>query len=447
MTTTREAPGTVRLIDSQHASCISDLSNGDVILVPAPSKDPEDPLNWSPRRKLLSTVCNSLYTLCVGIASANLYAALVPMSNSTGIAISTLNEGTGYMFLLAGWGLVFWQPFAMQFGKRATYLMSLVGTLACTVAGPYVRTNGQWLGRSILTGFFIAPIEALPEISVTDVYFTHQRGTYLGIYSLFLTGSNFFAPVICGFIADTQGWRFVFYWPAIFLEVSSPSVHTAAPDTPVTGKLDEQENMNKRNALMGQQTPSDIEAGDILAKKSYLQKLKVFRAQGDTMHMFRRVRITFYLFSFPVVVFAGFSYGSYVIWFNALNATASYILSTPPYNFSSSMVGLSYVSCCVGVLVGSLYSGRFSDRLVIYLARRNHGVMEAEHRLWLFSACLVTIGLIFAMGMLAFSVTYGVSLSIGYLTDSYQALSSDAITTIIIIRNTMSFAMGYGITP
>ena len=74
---------------------------------------------------------------------------------------------------------------------------------------PYTTTNGQWIASKILQGFFGAPIESLCEISVTDIYFTHERGTYLAIYALFLAGSNFLAPVFAGFINDGQGWRWV----------------------------------------------------------------------------------------------------------------------------------------------------------------------------------------------------------------------------------------------
>ena len=113
----------------------------------------------------------------------------------------------------------------------------------------------------------------------------------------------------------------------------------------------------------------------------------------------------------------------------------------------------------------SAFTGVFSDRFIIRLARKNNGISEPEHRLWLFPISTIVIppslilwgvgaahgvhwfGLVFAMGTTAFANTMGVTLSVAYLIDTYRDISGGSLTACIIIRNTMSFAIGYGITP
>jgi hypothetical protein len=52
-------PGTVHLVDLEGTMAAKHAKGGqrDIVLVPAPTDDPDDPLNWSPRRKALSTIC------------------------------------------------------------------------------------------------------------------------------------------------------------------------------------------------------------------------------------------------------------------------------------------------------------------------------------------------------------------------------------------------------
>ncbi len=120
---------------------------------------------------------------------------------------------------------MFRQPLALQYGKRPIYLISLLLTLVSliraivysynnefqgvTVSVPYLRSPGTWLLCKVLAGFVGAPIESLGEISVADVYFSHQRGTYMAVYAFTLYTSGFLAPVFAGFINDGQGWEWV----------------------------------------------------------------------------------------------------------------------------------------------------------------------------------------------------------------------------------------------
>ena len=55
-------PGTVHLIDCEGNlhSKHGDGAEQDIVLVPAPSAHPDDPLNWSRRRKYLSAFCMSV---------------------------------------------------------------------------------------------------------------------------------------------------------------------------------------------------------------------------------------------------------------------------------------------------------------------------------------------------------------------------------------------------
>jgi hypothetical protein len=53
-------PGTVHLVDLDHMLHTRHANGGDIVLVPTPSYDPDDPLNWLPRKKILSSICANL---------------------------------------------------------------------------------------------------------------------------------------------------------------------------------------------------------------------------------------------------------------------------------------------------------------------------------------------------------------------------------------------------
>lgn len=208
-----------------------------------------------------------------------------------------------------------------------------------------------------------------------------------------------------------------------------------------------------------------VEAGQIIyPRKTYWQKLSIVDKKRPS-RVLDIMLAPFKFFRFPVVVWAGFMYGTNgLVWPGILNATAS-PLYTKTYHFNSNDVGFAYFGAVVGMVIGSLWVAYMGPLLVLRLARRNAGIAEPEHILWLFLASLVCVpfamllwglgayyrvqwfGLVFAQCVLAVSSTLCLSTAIQYATSSYRDLGGELITTIILIRNTLSFAINYAITP
>lgn len=218
----------------------------------------------------------------------------------------------------------------------------------------------------------------------------------MGVYALFLAGSNFLAPIFSGFINDGQGWQWVLvralffsrsdviclltesiqFWCAIFnggaliilfflmeetnyhrkpLLAVEPDDESTIEETAISAGWPG-DSVDPEKTVQNNHSSADVGVGrsETFQKKTYVQKLALLRKEdlqrrNQLRGMFLRPLI---FASIPGIAFSGFMYGSIVCYFNILNGTSSLILADAPYNFPSSMVGLSYVSCLIGVLLG-----------------------------------------------------------------------------------------------
>ncbi|KAL1297653.1 hypothetical protein AAFC00_006208 [Neodothiora populina] len=479
-------PGTVRLVDLDHELNVKHSDRAqDIVLVPTPSDDPEDPLNWTRKRKLVHVSCVVMYTLMMVFPSSAVYSVTTPISKATDLTVNDLTQGTGAMFLFYGWGCIVWQALALQYGKRPAYLISMAASVVIMAVTPLCTTVGPYTGVKILQGFFGAPVESLCEISMTDIWFAHERPLFLAVYGLTLAASGKLAPPFAAFINTGQDWRWTLWWCAIGIGIAlvycfflmeetnydrvlprtvkvPESVETvdvendAVPETPdsKTEKSGVKEGVDTATVEMGQV---------VYPRKTYWQKLGV-KDKKRPNRILDVMWAPFKFFSFPVVVWAGLMYGTNgLVWSGILNATAS-PLYTKTYGFTSNDVGFAYFGAVVGMVIGSLWVSVAGPWLVMRMARRNNGVAEPEHILWLFLASLVCVpfamilwgvgagkihwfGMVFAQALLAISSTLCLSTAIQYATSTYRDLGGELVTTIVLIRNTLSFAINYGINP
>lgn len=94
-----KVPGTVHLVDIEHILRTKHAkgANQDVVLVPTPSDDPDDPLNWSTGRKALSSASWIVYTLANGIANSVVYSVIVPLSKALDVTRELVNSRSRYL--------------------------------------------------------------------------------------------------------------------------------------------------------------------------------------------------------------------------------------------------------------------------------------------------------------------------------------------------------------
>ncbi|KAI0155465.1 major facilitator superfamily protein [Pestalotiopsis sp. NC0098] len=477
-------PGTVHLINVPELSA----SGVAVELVPRPSHDPEDPLNWSPQRKRTLAGMVLCYTMGIGFPLTLQYSVLADITADTGISTAALVQGTGLMFLFLGWGCLFWQPIALAYGRRGVYLISALATVPLMVWTAYTRTEGEWYAHRIIIGFFGACIESLPEVSIPDVFFAHDRGTWMSLYVFTLFGSNFLAPLCAGWFAEAFGWRWTMHFGAImaavtffilfffmeetiFFRTTLEGLEDTTDDTPeVPEKTTGSAKTDGPSSLESPAANLPVDAvATANSRPQNLLRMTPFRLLPERPSfgsVLKSMLLPLVIMAqFPTVVWSGFIYGINLSWYNVLNGTISPVLSAEPYGWSTGAVGSMYVGPIVGAAVACVWSGVVADRFTIYLAKKNKGIREPEHRLWplAISSVLSCVGLIiwgvgayydiqwvglaFGLGILTFACVTGGSIALSYNVDCFKDISGHSTTSIIVIRNTMGFAISYGITP
>lgn len=392
-------PGTVYLVDvkGRATSDLHDVSHKDILLVPRPSADRNDPLNWSNPRKLMAVGTAYLYVFGAGIATFLQYSMLADITADTGISTANLVEGTGVMFLFFGWACLIWQPIALTYGRRGVYLITTLLTIPLMVWTAYSTSSPEWFAHRVLLGIVVSPIESLCEVTVLDLFFAHNRGTYMGLYVFILFGSNFLAPLVAGWFNDAYGWRWTMHFGAIvcaaafvfifFYMEETMYVHdnvyegksVSEAKNEVSAKDEDNEKGTRSSA-----SPSPIPTAHTLLKHNINEgwrKYTLFKSISGRPSNIDMLRMAYgpvvMIFRFPTVAWSGFLYGINLAWYNVLNGTASPVLSVASYNWSAALVGCVYTGPIIGAAIASLWSGNAADWIALRLARKNNGVREA----------------------------------------------------------------------
>ncbi|CAG8278739.1 unnamed protein product [Penicillium nalgiovense] len=424
-------------------------TDAEIILLPRPTSSPDDPLNWSWRRKYISQAIVFIWSFMLGAATLSPAVTYASVMAELGASTSYLNIGAALALLMLGLGNLIFNPLALRFGRRPVYLVSTLISAASQVVVATAQTKATFIGGRVLLGFGAAPFEQLPALTVDDQFFIHQRGLGLSIYTLALTTGSFLGPVATGFVIDSMGWRWVYWFYAIFIFSIAALVFFALEETGFPRRIHHQTD------------PNEARSSD--PQKTYLQKLQLITILPIPTCLYRTATTPILLLTSPIIWWCGIMYGFAIAWLTIMAYESTTVFTT--YNFSSSALGLTNIAPLMGACLVVYLGGAGTDRFMVFKARQNAGIMEPETRLYsvLFAGPVMAAGLILygvgaaneihwagpiiGMGMIGSALPISAEVALGYVSECYPSLAGEATAAVIVIRNVIGCGMTFAISP
>nr|KAK5443999.1 hypothetical protein LTR18_005260 [Exophiala xenobiotica] len=341
---------------------------GDV-LIPQPTEDPDDPLNWPRWKKSLILVVIAVNACTADYSAATGASALIPQAEQWHISPNTVNHATaGNTFMLGVGGLVtVW--LSAYFGRLPVLFWFgclSAGTAAWSAAA---QSFESYMASRILNGLFCVAAAGGGLMWIKDVWFWHQHAKKINIWSTAIILSPFLGPQFMAAIVSVTSWR-----KGMWLDFGIIALGLAL------------------TFLFGDETfyPRHLMPDRIPQRKSRLLRVvgvEQYRTKYTTNTFWEAgSRLAYTALKLPVFLICLFYFFDFP-WTIGNNTTIS-VLIIPAYNFSYRNLAAIYTAPVIGAILG-LIIGHFIFDLVAKLwAKRHGGRIDPENRLiaiWLVS--------------------------------------------------------------
>jgi MFS family permease len=455
----------------------------DKALIPRPSSDPRDPLNWSMPWKMTVVVSQGLFTW-ISVTGALSIAPMFPLlGQEFHLNNNQLAMLTGITVITLGFANFFIVPLSNIFGRRAISLVFSVLILLSCVWQALATSHRSLLAARAINGLVCATSETIPVQMIADVFFLHERGLWTGVYFTSYFMGAFLGPIMAGSIAAHHGWKSFFWLETALSGVSIILVAVAFPET----KYHRSHNSasSSQSSLRGKSVVSDAPSDTQLEKQPTQTRDTELAALDTTAHpkgrpsrgqfapfrapdtrwkafIVRDTLTPIKCFFNPIILWSGLMVAGPADLLLFFNLTESPVLAAPPYLFNPAQVGYTNFAFAVGALFGLATAGPFSDWVAARSARKNGGVREAEMRLpallpymivTMLSAILGGLAyqhtwawghiIVWGYGLAGLSVTTVPTIAIAYAIDCYKPISGEIMVVATVCKNFIGFSYSY----
>lgn len=392
-------------------------SDGQYVLWPQPTDDPDDPQNWSDREKTLQLMIITLAAIVPDFDSGIGIAAIFALAEEYDTTPGIINNLTSnWSIFLLGWGGIFAVMLMRRLGRLPVLFWSQVLALGFLVGCTFAPDLATFAGMRCLTAFFATAPQVTGLYVVTDMYPFHLQARKLNIWTMGFISSPFLSPFAFGFLVARESWRWAYGIGCMYSAVVVVLI-----------------------VLFGRETLYDRGIRPVPKPKATGLNLRIQDLLGITgLHMqqyrppwkkcvFDIIRVLWRPHLLAILLFEAAVFG-FSIGINVTNAV--FLGNTPVvgFGFNTTQISALYATPLVAVLVGEIIGRYFNDWVMTVSIRRNKGVFEAENRLW---TCYVAM-VLYVVGFILLGATIQNKMNTGALVMGW------GIAEVAVMINTVA---------
>ncbi|KAK0255804.1 hypothetical protein B0A54_11065 [Friedmanniomyces endolithicus] len=442
------------------------------VLVPHPSNDPSEPLNWSLPWKLITALSQLLY-VWVLVCSALSLAPMFPfLGMEFHLGQQQLSLLTGLNVITLGFSNIFIVPLSNIFGRRPISIFFGLLVVLTNIWQALATTHSSFLAARACNGVVAATSETIMVQVIADMFFLHERGFWVGLYFTFYFSGAFLGPVMSGNIAAMHGWR-SFFWLSValalfvtlLLVVGFPETRWRRHPSNHTGLHSHSNDAGEHDVKLESEVSEMAAGGQMVGKgKPSKSQWSPFQKPDSRWMTFvvRDITTPFIVFFNPIVFWAALMLAGPANLLLVFNLTESGLFGSPAYGFSPGAVGNTNFAFFVGGIIGVLTAGPLSDWWARRATIKNNGIREAEMRLpallpyccfYLISHVVGAVGyqnlwhwpviIVCGFGFCGLAVTSIPTIAIAYAVDCYKPISGEIMVVATVLKNGLGFCLSY----
>ncbi|EEU34431.1 uncharacterized protein NECHADRAFT_97473 [Fusarium vanettenii 77-13-4] len=449
----RAEAGVLLNVERADGTSLRLAEDGHTVLLPQPTDDPDDPLNWSSTRKHLILLVVAWAALTSDFTSAAGSAPVILQAEEWHRSPNSINQNNSINVLMMAIGGLIWVPMTSIIGRAPTLFWSTFFGLIFSILSSVATNFEMFLAVRAVQGLFLTSGQTIAIAFIKDVFFFHERARKIGLWALMYITSPYWGPLIAYFVVGaTLQWQDAF-WLGVGVTAISLVLILAFLD----------ETWYNRDLPMSEQPPRGKGFGSRLLRLTGVWQLKHRSTYFETV--FNAIKRVVQILSKPIILLTLFAYFLSFAWVIGINISTAILFGLPQevggYGYGFNGLALLHFAPIIGVFLAEGFGHFFNDYLTRRYVGKHNGVFEPEARLvTIYISSIPMIGglvllgqalakhlsvaaIVVGWGMYSFGIMLMSVAVAAYLLDAYPSAPAEVCGLTNVFRALSGFSVAY----